>query len=171
MGGVMGGMTGGMMGGGTKTLRRNQSPGLLPVPGSPPRNSLYSKSPASNSPPASANASGAEWLWFKTSTTRIPSPTVSAPEPPAFRTNICVARLGPTDVPSTTSVSEIVAAPPSLRTVSSSSEPPLEMNVPPPPVPGVDPPCPPVIINTSPGAGLLCRSITPELVNVVAPMI
>ena len=39
----------------------------------------------------------------------------------------------PTDVPSTTNVSERVAAPPSLSTVSSLSVPPLEMKV---PVPG-----------------------------------
>ena len=36
----------------------------------------------------------------------------------------------PTDVPSTTNVSERVAAPPSLSTVSSLSVPPLEMKVP-----------------------------------------
>jgi hypothetical protein len=45
------------------------------------------------------------------------------------------------------------------------------MKVPPPPVPGVDSPRPPVIINTSPGTGLACKSIVPELVNVETPMI
>jgi hypothetical protein len=87
-----------------------------------------------------------------TCTTRIPSPGVSAPVPPALLILIVVA-LGPTFVPSTTNVSERVAAtPPSLSTVSSNSVPPVK-KAPPPPVPGVDPPRPPVIINTSPGPG------------------
>ena len=40
----------------------------------------------------------------------------------------------------------------------------------PPPVLGEDPPRPPVMTSTSPGTGLLCRSIVPELVNVVTPI-
>ena len=76
-------------------------------------------------------------------------------------------RSGPTDVPSTTNVSERVAAPPSLSTVSSFSVPPLEMKVPGP----ATPPCrAPVITSTSPATGLLCRSMVPELVNVVTPI-
>jgi hypothetical protein len=43
---------------------------------------------------------------------RIPSPTVSAPVPAALRIAIDVAPAGPTSVPSTTNVSERVAAPP-----------------------------------------------------------
>ena len=44
--------------------------------------------------------------------------------PPALRIAMFVAPPGPTDVPSTTNVSERVAAPPSLSTVSSFSVPP-----------------------------------------------
>ena len=72
----------------------------------------------------------AERVGSSTCTTRIPSPTVSAPVPPALRMTVFVAPPGPTDVPSTTNVSERVAVPPSLSTVSSFSVPPLEMKVP-----------------------------------------
>ena len=81
---------------------------------------------------------------------RAPSASGPAPAPPGCRrrrsarprrrrcrTEIFVAPPAPTDVPSTTNVSERVAAPPSLSTVSSISEPPLEMNVPAPAAPGV----------------------------------
>ena len=70
-------------------------------------------------------------------------------------------------MPSTTNVSERVAAPPSLSTVSSFSVPPLEMKVPGPATPAWRAP---VITSTSPATGLLCRSIVPELVNVVTPI-
>ena len=68
----------------------------------------------------------------------MPSPTVSAPAPPALRMEGLrrALRRRPI-VPSTTNVSESVAAPPSLSTVSSFSEPPLEMNVPGPATPAV----------------------------------
>src|SRR6516164_1583985 len=69
---------------GMKVERRNQSPGLLLF--TPPWNSRYSHGPASIAWPAlaSVNAPAAERLWFKTSTTNIPSPTVRAPSPPAL---------------------------------------------------------------------------------------
>ena len=71
-------------------------------------------------------------------------------------------------MPSTTNVSERVAAPPSLSTVSSLSVPPLEMKV---PSARGTPACrAPVITSTSPATGLLCRSMMPELVNVVTPI-
>src|SRR6516164_6279955 len=107
-----GGMMGGMMGGVTKSERRNQSPGLLPL--TPPLNSRYSHGPASIAPPASENTPGSERFWFNTSTTKIPSPGVSAPAPPALRMKVWVAPPAPTIVPPTTNVSERVAAPPSL---------------------------------------------------------
>ena len=58
-------------------------------------------------------------------------------------------------------------APPSLSTVSSFSVPPLEMKVPVPATPALPAP---VITSTSPATGLLCRSMVPELVNVVTPI-
>ena len=82
---------------------------------------------------ASEKAPAAERAASFTSTTKIPSPTVNAPEPPALRIKVFVAPPAPTDVPSTTNVSERVAAPPSLSTVSSFSVPPLETKVPGPP--------------------------------------
>ena len=116
-------------------------------------------------PPWSENAPAAERAGSITSTTRMPSPTVSAPAPPALRITMFVAPPAPTNVPSTTNVSERVAAPPSLSTVSSFSVPPLEMKVPGPATPACRAP---VITSTSPATGLLCRSMMPELVNVDA---
>ena len=78
---------------------------------------------------------GAERPGSSACTTRMPLPRVSAPAPPALRIAMFVAPPGPTDVPSTTNVSERVAAPPSLSTVSSFSVPPLEMKVPGPATP------------------------------------
>ena len=123
---------------------------------------LYSYGPATAGAP-SAKTPAAERAGSSASTTRMPSPTVSAPPPPALRIAMFVAPPAPTDVPSTTNVSERVAAPPSLSTVSSFSVPPLEMKVPGPATPAWRAP---VITSTSPAAGLLCRSIVPELVNV-----
>ena len=62
---------------------------------------------------------------------------VSAPAPPALRIAMVCRAARPTDVPSTTNVSERVAAPPWLSTVSSLSVPPLEMKVPGPGDPGL----------------------------------
>ena len=78
-------------------------------------------------PPTSENAPLAERAGFFTSTTRMPSLTVSAPPPPALRIAIFVAPRPPTNAPSTTNVSERVATSPWLSTVSSFSVPPLEM--------------------------------------------
>src|SRR5262245_50144624 len=72
----------------------------------------------------------------------------------------------PTVVASTTNVSDRVAEPPWLSTVSSFSVPPLDMKVPGPATPATRAP---VITSTSPAAGLLCRSIVPELMNVDEP--
>ena len=139
------------VGGTTISLRRNQLPGLLPL--MPPWNRRYSNGPAVTRL-ASWKAPPAERVGSSTSTTRIPLPKVRPPVPPALRMKVFVAPPAPTAVPSTTKVSDSVAAPPWLSTVSSFSIPPLEIYVPPPPIPGVEPPRPPVIINTSPGAGL-----------------
>ena len=93
--------------------------------------------------------------------------TVSAPAPPAWRITMFVAPLAPTDMPSTTNVSECVAAPPSLSTVSSFSVPPFGDE-------GAGPGSPGLARagdheQRRPATGLLCRSIVPELVNVCTP--
>src|SRR4029453_5236898 len=159
-GGVPGAASGGGMsgvGGAMSVFRRYQLPCDPGV--APPLNRKYPNAPAVIEPPWSENAPDAERAGTSACTTRMPSPTVSAPPPPALRIAMLVGPPGPTDVPSTTKVSERVAAPPSLRTVSSLSTPPLEMKVPGPGRPamgvGTRPAWrAPVITSTSPATGL-----------------
>src|SRR5215813_7559193 len=148
------------------TERRYQFP-LPALAPTPPRNKVYSNAPAIAGAP-SVKTPADERLGSSTCTTAMPSPVVNAPAPPAFLTNSLVAPAALTDVPSTTSTSERELAPPSLSTVSLRTRPPFAKNVPPPLDPGV---CPPEISRTSPGTGLTCKSMVPELVNRLVPRI
>ena len=117
----------------------------------------------------SAKTPAAERLESSASTTRMPLSTVSAPAPPAFLALTC--RVAPPDRrmcrlrPGRRSARRRLLRSTRYRV---RSRPPFDMNVPPPFAPGV---WPPVISRTSPATGLACRSMVPELVNVVAPRI